>query len=183
MTCIIGVECKDGIVIAGDYLGSNGFTKSLVTQSKIFEHSDILYGYCGSFRYGQLLEICLDNNHLYKPTINDTYSWLIRSFIPELKAVLKEHDCAPSSGSAVIGINGQMWELQCDLSVLRSPDGIVSVGSGNFHAISSMKTMLKLHNKPLTTSKAIEMLDLAYDVIAETNCGVSREFNHIIKFL
>jgi len=46
MTCIVAVETQDGdAVIAGDFLGSNGFTKNLTSQAKIFEHSSMLFGY------------------------------------------------------------------------------------------------------------------------------------------
>lgn len=68
MTCIIGIETKDGkVILGGDNLGSDGHTSSLYAQSKIFKHSGMIFGYTSSFRFGQLVEVLLDDNSIHPP--------------------------------------------------------------------------------------------------------------------
>ena len=52
MTCIVGLECSDGAVIAGDFCGCNGFTYHTMIPSKVFKHSQMLFGYTSTFRFG-----------------------------------------------------------------------------------------------------------------------------------
>ena len=91
MTCIMAIETSDGnVVIGGDYLGSNGFTKGLYSVPKIFRHSNMIFGYTSTFRFGQIIEHILDDNTLYPPANSDsTYEWLVKSFIPKLKKSIK----------------------------------------------------------------------------------------------
>lgn len=177
MTCIVAVECKDGAVIAGDYCGSNGFTRGNVTQSKVFRHSGMMFGYTTSFRFGQIIEYMLDDNTLYPPTDEDkTYEWLVRVFIPKLKSTLKGEDYN-SSGNALCVVNGQVWEIQNDFSVLRSTTGVASVGSGEHHMTSSIITQLKCSDnwEQPTMEEAINMIRTSYDIVGEIVPSVSKE--------
>ena len=56
MTCIVGVVDKGIVHMAGDKLGSNGFTKGISVRPKVFHNGDFLVGYTTSFYMGQLLE-------------------------------------------------------------------------------------------------------------------------------
>lgn len=183
MTCIIGIECVDGAIIAGDYLGSNGFTKDHVTQSKISSHSGMLFGYTSTFRFGQIIECCMDDNTLYPPTDSgQTYSWLIRNFVPKVQKSLKDAEYVVKSGAnAIIVVNKQVWELQDDLSVIRSESGITSVGSGVYHALASVGTQIKLLDKKPTVKECEPILKLAYEVISEHVTSVSTKFNFLTQ--
>lgn len=180
MTCIMAVEtCDDNVVLAGDYLGSNGFTKAIFSGSKIFKHSNMMFGYTSTFRFGQIIECVLDDNSLYPPVDKaDTYSWLVRNFVPKLKATLKEEDYT-SGGNAILVINAQVWELQPDFSVLRAESGVNAVGSGEYHAISSLLTQIHAVNggKLPTTEQAKEFIKVAYDVVGTCVTSVSTKHN------
>lgn len=179
MTCIMAIETSDdNVVIAGDYLGSNGFTKTLYSGSKIFRHSNMLFGYTSTFRFGQIIECILDDNTLYPPQKKeDTYSWLIRTFIPKLKKVLKDEDYN-SGGSAILVVNSQVWALQSDFSVLRADSGVYSVGSGEYHATSSLLTQIAINGGKLpTTEQAKEFIKTAYDVVGNCVTSVSTKHN------
>lgn len=187
MTCIVAVEAvRDSgdnvVVMAGDYLGSNGFTKNLVTQPKVFSHSGMVFGYTSTFRFGQLIEHCLDNNELMLPKPEETYKWLVKRFVPELKSVLKENDYN-DGGNALIGIHGQVWEIQSDFSVLRHDLGFGSVGSGEYHAESSILTYLNFISKGIkpTEKQVIEMLDHVFGNVSTFVTSVSSKFSYIVK--
>lgn len=183
MTCIVAVECSDGAIIGGDYCGSNGFTYSIVSQPKVFEHSNILFGFTSTFRFGQLIEHMLDNDVLYPPqTGSEVYRWLIKDFVPKLRKVIDDQKYNISDGcNAILVVNNQVWELQQDLSVLRYEVGLASVGSGAFHAQSSMLTqmMLKFPDSRPTMDEAETMLRLSFDVTSAFVSSVS----HKAKFL
>lgn len=180
MTCIMAIETSDdNVVLAGDYLGSNGFTKAIFAGSKIFKHSNMMFGYTSTFRFGQIIECLLDDNTLYPPSNKDeTYTWLVRNFIPKLKDTLKDEDYN-TGGNAIIVVNAQVWEVQPDFSVLRAESGVNAVGSGEYHAISSMLTQIisKHGGKLPTTEEAKEIIKVAYEVVGTCVTSVSTKHN------
>ena len=186
MTCIMAIETSDNnVVMGGDKLGSNGFTKTIFTVPKIFKHSGMMFGYTSTFRFGQIIECVLDDNKMYPPTPdgeNDTtYKWLVRVFIPKLKSTLKSEDYS-NGGNAIIVINNQVWELQNDFSVLRAAGGISSVGSCEFHAISSLMTQVLNNDGNLpTTEQAIAFVKTAFTVVGTCVTSVSEQHD-IIQF-
>lgn len=181
MTCIIGLECSDGAVIGGDYCGSNGFTYHTMVPSKVFSHSGMIFGYTSTFRFGQIVEHMLDNNSLYPPHYaDDTYRWLVKDFVPKLQKLLREEEYPTSNGcSAVMVINGQVWELQGDMSVLRNDLGLVTVGSGTYHAESSVMTQLQINFTKVrpTIVEATEILERAFLVTSSFVSSVSAKCN------
>lgn len=177
MTCIVGLECSDGAVIAGDFCGSNGFTYHTMIPSKVFKHSQMLFGYTSTFRFGQIIEHILDDNTLYPPTEPEqTYRWLVKTFVPKIRQVFKDEEYRLGDGcNAVLVINGQVWELQNDLSVLRNDVGLTVVGSGEYHAQSSILTQLLMNhrNSKPTMAEAEKIIELAYNVTASFVSSVS----------
>lgn len=186
MTCIIAVEAVDNngndvVVMAGDHLGSNGFTKNIVTQPKVFSHSGIVFGYTTSFRFGQLIEHCLDNNELMLPPKENTYKWLVKQFVPELKSILKDNDYT-SGGNALVGINGQLWEIQNDFSVLKHDIGFGSVGSGTYHTEAAILTWskLELNGKKPNVSEVEVMLDHVFETVSTFVTSVSSKYSYVV---
>lgn len=179
MTCIVGLECSDGAVIAGDYCASNSFIYSSMVPPKVFRHSGIVFGYTATFRFGQIIEHVLDNNSLHPPKDPDeTYRWLVKDFVPKLQKILTDEEYNKGKGcNAVLILNGQAWELQDDMSVLRNDMGLAVVGSGTYHATSSIITqlLLKYPNKRPTMDEAEEILKTAYYVTASCVTSVSEK--------
>ena len=56
MTCITGMVRNGHVYMAGDLMGSNGFTGRVYPDSKVFTNGDFIVGYTSSFRMGQILE-------------------------------------------------------------------------------------------------------------------------------
>lgn len=177
MTCIVGLECSDGAVIAGDFCGSNGFTYQTVVPPKVFEHSQMKFGYTSTFRFGQIIEHVLDDNTLYPPTEPEqTYRWLVKTFVPKIRAVFKDEEYKLNDGcNAVLVVNGQVWELQNDLSVLRNEAGLCVVGSGTYHTEASILTQLITNHKTSrpTMDEAEKIIELAYNVTSSFVTSVS----------
>ena len=178
MTCIIGIETKDGkVVIGGDTLGSNGHSSSEINESKVFSHSNMIFGYTSSFRFGQIVEVMLDNNKIHTPQTKDTYKWMIGTFIPMLQSVLKENEA--STGVMLVGVNGQLYNVQSDFSVLRNSSGFDSVGSGDTFAIGAVGFQVLSHGKPENLEDANRLLKSVMQVVG-TNCvSVSTRCNTV----
>jgi ATP-dependent protease HslVU (ClpYQ) peptidase subunit len=136
MTCIVGCEHAGKVLIGGDLQGTGCNSKTVHTQPKVFSKSGVIFGYTTSYRFGQIIE-----HNLPDPVVpedeHDVYRWLITNLIPAIQAALKarEYD---KGGNCLIGVKGQLWELQDDFSVLRSVKGYGAVGSGYEYALGSL---------------------------------------------
>ena len=56
MTCIVGVAKSGKVYIGADSLGSNGLTKEIRKECKVFKNGDFLIGGTTSFRMLDLLK-------------------------------------------------------------------------------------------------------------------------------
>jgi len=150
MTCIVGMEHKGRVYIAGDLLGSNSWHKSEYHNSKVFKIGDIVLGYTSTYRFGQLLE-----TELSPPFVPDKniYYWLIKQVVPEIYGILKKYD--EKGGTALIGVRGELYCLQDDYSILRSVNGYASVGSGYEYALGSLHTQIDILKLKETPSKIL----------------------------
>lgn len=174
MTCIIAVETKDNnVVMAGDNLGSNGHTGSNYHQPKVFKHSGMMFGYTSTFRFGQIIEVMLNNNSIHLPATDaEVYPWLVNTFVPKVRDVLKQNDC--SGGNMLIGVRGQVWEMQGDFSVLRAEDGYNSVGSGEEAAKAALGMYKELGNEFQNATQAERVLRDVMNVVGSQIVSVSQ---------
>lgn len=140
MTCIVGIEYKNGVLIAGDLQGSGPNHKIIHTQPKVFKKGGVVFGYTTSYRFGQILE-----HNLPDPIVpeNDAevYRWLITVLVPDIQRTLKDNGWT-DGGNCLIGVKDQLWGLQGDYSVLRSVKGYDAVGSGTEYALGSIFSSL-----------------------------------------
>jgi ATP-dependent protease HslVU (ClpYQ) peptidase subunit len=158
MTCIVGLEHGGHVFIGGDIQGTGWNKKVVHTQPKVFSKAGVVFGYTTSYRFGQLIEQVLSD-----PVIPDdsgaVYRWLITVLVPDIKKMLKANEWE-EGGSCLIGVKGQLWELQSDWSVLRSVNGYSSVGSGYEYAHGSLYTSL-LDRTIKTDDEAISIVQNA----------------------
>lgn len=149
MTCIVGVEFNGSVLMGGDVQGTGWNNKVVHTQPKVFFKKNVIFGFTTSYRFGQLLE-----HKLTDPVVpeddEEIYRWLITVLVPDMKSVLESNDFK-TGGNCLIGVRGQLWELQNDFSVLRSVLGYASCGSGSEYAMGSICTSL---NKIAQTAEA-----------------------------
>jgi ATP-dependent protease HslVU (ClpYQ) peptidase subunit len=136
MTCIVGMEYQGSVILAGDIQGTGWNSKVVHTQPKVFALGGVGFGYTTSYRFGQIIE------HAMKaPVVPDAkdqvYRWLITVLIPDIAEALKKANFE-GGGNCLIGVKGQLWELQPDFSVIRSTLGYAAVGSGTEYALGSM---------------------------------------------
>ncbi len=161
MTCIVGMEYNGNVLIGGDLQGTGWNHKIAHTQPKVFSKKGILFGYTSSYRFGQIIEHSLTDPVTPDDPI-EIYRWLITVIVPDIREAIVKYGggTADKGGTALIGIKGQLWELQEDYSVLRSVDGCMSVGSGSAYALGALAASLDI-SKPISKDECIAMIKRA----------------------
>lgn len=181
LTCIIGMIDKenDCVWIGGDSLGSNGYTKAVELQPKIFRNKtlkDVIMGSTTTFRHIDLLKYSdrlFDELDLYKNTELD-HEYMVTRFIPSIITLFKEGiiDSSETNRGAnfIVGVANKLFEIQADYSVLEPLLGFCSVGSGEDVAMGSMITTKD------TDMTVPEKIEVALKAAEECCCGVQRPF-------
>lgn len=184
MTCIIGFLDKkeDCVWIGGDSLGSNGYTKAVESQPKVFRNStfkNVIMGSTSTFRHIDLLkysEDLFDEIDFYKNT-DLNHKYMVTKFVPKIMTLFK--DGLPSEketdrgANFIIGAGNHLFEVQEDYSVLQPELGFCSVGCGEYVAMGSLITSQGMDLSP------VERITLALEAAEKYCCGVQRPFRII----
>ena len=183
MTCIVGFTDKktNTTWIGADSLGSNGYTHTIQDGHKVFHNStlnNVIMGACGSFRVIDLLEF---SNDLFPeidaythPDINRKY--MVNTFIPNVMRVLQMQNISEKDtergGSFLVGVDGKLFEIQQDYSVLEPKDGYAAIGSGEVAARGSLYATTHNCKKFTPEQHIISALEAAEKICI----GVQRPF-------
>jgi ATP-dependent protease HslVU (ClpYQ) peptidase subunit len=176
MTCIIGIKHNDDIYIGGDSLGcdNNGFCFTS-TEEKVFHRNEFLFGFCGNFRFGQILR--------YKfliPERDESISdmeYLIGFFIPQLRINLdnersirsfNDGHATPGESELIFSYRKNIYKLYSDFSIEKNDDNILSVGCGHHIALGCMYALYELN--------PIERIRKSLQIVAKLNCSVREPF-------
>ena len=193
MTCIIAYTNGKSSFIAGDKLGSNGFTKSVMVEPKIFEkkfikvdnnginrtEETLSMGGTTSFRMLQLLDHKLVLPEQAKETT--TIQYLVHQVIPAIRALFKEewgsrdNTQEVGGGQFIILHNHVIYEVQEDFSVLQPKTSITSVGSGTYHAIAAMQAFLISEKK--SGISLVENVGDIFKIVSDNVTSVSSEYD------
>lgn len=181
MTCVVGFLDKESktVYLGADSLGSNGFTKAVYQQKKVFHSKDtkeLIIGLCGRFNFQALeYENLLDEATLLKDGI--TREYLITQFIPRLKELVVKYNSNINSeginymdGDLLFGYKDKMFKIQGDYSLLEVTDNYDSVGSGEYFALGSLFTTENTDMKP------IERIHKSLQSASKFNVGVSAPY-------
>ena len=141
MTCISAVVKNGHVYMAGDLMGSNGFTKKVYPDTKVFKNGDFLIGYTSSFRMGQILQYnwsqpsrlegVTDREYLQIDVIESMRECFNTYGFGEFK------DGEHQGGTFLIGYKGELYEMQSNFSILKN-ENFAAVGSGQYHAESTL---------------------------------------------
>ena len=179
MTCIISwVDKKKGIVMAGDKLGSNGWTGGRVKDPKVFycgDDDEFMVGYCGSFRMGQLLKNVWEPPPRIVGDTTDKYIYI--SVVDSIKQLFEENNFGTKDkgGTFILGYEGRVFRVQDDFSFLEHETGIESVGSGFAHAEAALAVLLH-YEKDVET-----IIKKTYEIVGGCVVSVSKEFDYITE--
>lgn len=156
MTCIVGMVHKGKVFIGADSLGSNGFSKEIRKEPKVFHNGEFLIGGTSSFRMLDLLKWKFN-----PPTIkngDDLHKFMCTEFVDAVRELFKDNGyCITSgdweSGVFLVGVRGRLFKVESDFQV--SEHDYTSCGSGEKHALGSLFTSKR--NSPVKDiTKALE---------------------------
>jgi len=149
MTCIVGIGDGKNVWIGGDSAGTNGwFDQTVRSDVKVFENGTMVFGFCGSYRMGQLLRHALKMPKHYTEDETDDMTFLVTKFINAVRETLKtggwgltdtdRNNGAERGGNFLIGYRGQVYEIQSDFQVSWPTENVAAVGCGDNYALGSL---------------------------------------------
>lgn len=144
MTCIVGIETPDGVVIGADSLSLWGGCVQLLSEDtpKIVVVEDrMVWAVAGALRLADAIRYGLDAppNDL---ALSDPDKYVRFDLMAALREALAKH--APKDGSVnanwgiILGIHGRLYEIDEAFSASRTRSGYSAVGSGGRVALGSL---------------------------------------------
>ena len=179
MTCIVALKTEEGIWVGGDSAGTNleyGGTQTLRADLKVFKNGPMTFGFCGSFRMGQLLRYRLQIPA--QPHGMDDYQYMVTTFIDEVRKVLKEGGYTYIAKNVETG--GEFVVIYKDTIYLIEEDFQVGVSSNNYVAIGSGMDLALGALYVLDHSDPQKVIKEALKAAAEFNAYVAAPF-HVMK--
>jgi ATP-dependent protease HslVU (ClpYQ) peptidase subunit len=162
MTCIVGLNTGNKIIIAGDGMGSNGFTGFQEKKPKVFKKDNFIFGVCGDFR---VMQILANKFSAPKRMIDQTTDdYIYNTFIDYIFTLFKDNNCLnlkdgklEFQGSFLFGYEKELYQMFGNFQININSLGYDECGSGGYHAIASLYSTNGLDISPEDrVKKAIE---------------------------
>jgi len=143
MTCIVGINTGSKIIIAGDRIGSDGFTYGQYDK-KVFKKDDFIFGVYGSYRVMQLIKHKFAIPKMKVGQTADDY--LFNDFTDAFIELIRNNNCAvkkdniDTMGEAgiIFGFKDKLYTMDNNFQILSNSKGYEASGSGRYHAIASL---------------------------------------------
>ena len=191
MTCIVGLVGKKGVLIAGDSQVSTDWIKRDDKGAKVFNLLDtVAVGYCGSGRFGQILEYHLES--LKSPPLGkDELRWVIRDFIPYLRWITEEqghlhvhHNVEHFGPSAFfLGVRGRLFTVESDFSVNEHVLPYEAIGSGADTAMGVLNGEFKDGRAPLNDEGLVAVAQKAIEAASKLTLYVGGDVLYVQTML
>lgn len=171
MTCIVGIQHEGRVYIGGDSAGVAGYSITSRADAKVFTNGGYVMGFTSSFRMGQLLRYAFKAP---KPPARNLDRFMVTTFIDAMRdcyekgGFLTKRNEVESGGSFLVGVGGQLYQIDGDHQIGRSHDGYLSVGCGEDIAYGSL-----FSTSHLTPRRRVR---LALEAAAHHSAGVAGPF-------
>lgn len=156
MTCIVGFTDKKNNItwIGADSLGSNGYTQDVESNPKVFRNTtlkNVVMGSTSTFRHIDLLKYSktlfpeIDKYKIPSGETEVNHEYMVTTFIPNIITLFENgiKDNGDKGGNFLVGIDGKLYEIQNDYSVLEPLSGYSAVGCGEVTAKGSLYATTK----------------------------------------
>lgn len=174
MTIIVGLKAEGSVYMGADSAGTTAYgVQSSVAVSKLFTNSSMLFGCCGSYRQLQLIQYDLavpehtldiaaseEAGHL---VYVDTMKYLVSSFIPALRSVLRAGGTVVNEAGVehgpdfLLGYDGRLFHVFADFQVSESHDPFDATGSGAEVALGALAATWEWTDHDFRVQKALEI--------------------------
>lgn len=187
MTCIVGMEFKNGVMIAGDSLGVSGYDIIERKDTKVFKNGKFIIGYTSSFRMAQLLRYSL-NCDKQKSSQSD-FNFMCTTFINSVRKCLKDggflkiNNEKEHGGVFLVGYKGKLYKVYDDMQIAINIDNFYACGCGESYALGSIYTSLKNNKIKKYDEKIVKgILKFALESASKFSGGVGGKFNYIKQY-
>lgn len=174
MTAIVGLVDGGKVIIGGDSAGVAGWDITVRADVKVFAKADMVFGFAGSFRVGQLLRyrFGIPANHEA-----DDMTYLVGPFIDSLRQCLKDGGVARTTngeergGDFLLGYRGHLYQVANDYQVGESSLGFNAIGCGDNYALGSLFT--STGKGPARVRRALEAAEMLSAGVVGPFCVVT----------
>ena len=176
MTCIVGIETDEGVVIGADAASVDvGWLSRHASENpKVFANGGFLFGFTTSWRMGQLLQ------HKFSPPDHPgrltDMQYLCTIWVDAVRICLKDGGFATKEkeeekgGNFLIGYRGRLYEVLPDYQIGRTANRYEAVGIGYMLALGALHATAGL---PLSPEMRVQK---ALEAAAHHNAGVCPPF-------
>ncbi len=172
LTIVIADTDGETVVFAADSAAASGNEIYTLETEKVFKRDGYLFGYCASYRIGQILRHCVQLPE-YPEEATDMEGFMVRALVPAIRKAV-ETEGAVGSGRGFLGdktciltcIRGQIWNIGPDLAVIRESP-FAAIGSGRLRAYAALHALRAAGIKPVQ-----RRIKLALEATAEFTSDV-----------
>lgn len=143
MTCIVGLVHKGAVWMGADSVGVDGHLGACQRlDTKLFRNGEFLIGFTTSFRMGQLLRC------KFKPPAIETWDlwrYMATDFVDAARGTMRDggflrkgEDGDDVGGGFLVGVRGQLFEIESDFQAGVPADGYASCGCGAAIALGAL---------------------------------------------
>ena len=145
MTAIAALVHNKKVYIGGDSAGTDqSFGLSVRADRKVFRLHDMVFGFAGSYRMGNLLQHSLDIPRHHPD--DEPHKYMVTDFINAVRDCLKRGGVAIGSdemvegvdGDFIVGYRGHIFVVYGDYQVGEPTDPYIAVGSGTDIVLGSL---------------------------------------------
>jgi len=176
MTCIVGIQTDNGVVLGGDSSGNAGWVRMHRADPKVFVNGAYAIGFTTSYRMGQLIRYA----DLPKPldrVDEDLNRFMATDFVDGVRQALKDGGFAKKDaereegGTFLAAVSGRLYRIESEYQVGWSLDGYEAAGCGWEIAMGALHAT--------RTLKAETRVTRALEAAAHHSSGVCAPFRII----
>jgi ATP-dependent protease HslVU (ClpYQ) peptidase subunit len=179
MTCIVSIKEGNKTYIGGDSAAVAGLSVSVRNDSKVFRNKQMLIGFAGSFRMGQIVRFAFKPPKYEKE--KDIYEYMCVDVMKSLQKAFEKNGFngenkkseKETAGQMLIAYKGQLYEIDVDYQVGIPAEKYSSIGCGSDLALGALYA-LDAANSDLTPEQKIT---IALDAACKFNGGVLPPYN------
>lgn len=141
MTCIVGIETDDGVIMGGDALASSSSDAFLLRSPKVVRSGPYLVGVSGSRRFGDIMRTA----QLPPPPTRGLDRFMIGPFVSAIRAIAKDAGVdldwtkdIGNTGCLMLGVAGRIYVVRNDFGIERMRGGYHAIGCGDSFATGSL---------------------------------------------
>ena len=172
MTCVVGLITDSGLMFGADSLvTTESGSKLTLLDKKVFIKNNIIFGFCGDLRFGQLIK------HRFNPPSpgrnKDIELFVHTKLVPDLQKFFNDLGYSKldqGSFELMVGVHRSIFTISDDLAVVEASTRYQAIGSGADYALGVMYATKSI-------SSPTQRITLALEASSQFCQTVAKPFN------